>query len=419
MGGRGTQAAAALISGKVSMNSEATIDRRAKLLLFPPVFRVGFRLFFFLGPLWALIVIALWIEAMVGTITLPTAFNPLAWHRHEMLFGYLGAVIAGFLLTAIPNWTGRLPIAGWRLAGLVALWIAARLALLFSASVGSITALLLDVGFLVTLGAAAAREVLLARNRNIPVVGAILLFALAALVDHLEAMGLLATEGVGWRGGFALVLLLISLIGGRIIPSFTRNWLMKVGQKTGLPAQPSRYDLVTLVITALALVSWVAAVEPPIAAILLLAAGALQLVRMARWSGHLTVEDPLVFMLHLSYLWLPVGLLLLGQSLLVSTQPTSSALHALAAGAMGSMTLAVMTRATLGHTGRELHADNGTVAIYGLVTLGAALRVAAPWLPFDYLLMIKISGALWGGGFLLFLAFYGPKLLGKRPDGRP
>lgn len=406
------------------MNAEATIDRRtwmpkSRLEKLPPVLRAGFRPFFFLGPLWALVVVGLWIEAMAGAVTLPTAFDPLAWHRHEMLFGYLGAVIAGFLLTAIPNWTGRLPIAGRRLAGLTSLWVAARFAVLFSASIGGFAAMLLDVGFLVILGAACAREVLIARNRNLPVVGVVLLFAIAALVDHLEALGVLTTDGLGWRGGFALVVVLIALIGGRIIPSFTRNWLMKQGRTEGLPTQPSRFDLFTIAATAIALAGWVVGIEPAVAAALLLAAGVLQVARLVRWSGHVALREPLVFILHLSYAWLPIGLLLLGVSLIVPTQPASSALHALAAGAMASMTLAVMTRATLGHTGRELHADKGTVAIYVLVTLGAALRVAAPWLPFDYLLLIRIAGALWGGSFLLFLALYGPKLLGPRPDGRP
>src|SRR6186997_1565688 len=120
------------------MNASASVDRRAKLLELPPVLRAGFRPFFFLGPLWAIVVVCLWIEALAGSNTLPTAFDPLAWHRHEMLFGFLGAVIAGFLMTAIPNWTGRLPIAGRRLAALAFLWIAARFAILFSATIGSV-----------------------------------------------------------------------------------------------------------------------------------------------------------------------------------------------------------------------------------------------------------------------------------------
>ena len=400
------------------MNAEPSVDRRARLLALPPVLRAGFRPFFFLGALWAIVVVALWVAAMAGTVTLPTLIDPLAWHRHEMLFGYLSAVIAGFLLTAIPNWTGRLPVAGPALAALVSLWVAARLAMLFSAWTGASVALLLDVGFLLVLASLCAREVFIARNRNVPVVGAVLLLALASGVDHAEALGVIATDGLGWRAGFALVLLLITLIGGRIIPSFTTNWLKKQGQSR-LPGQPSAFDAIVIGATALALCCWIFAIGPGLTGPLLIAAGMLQLARLSRWSGLRTIADPLVFVLHLSYAWLPLGLILLGMSLLVSTQPASSALHALAAGAMASMTLAVMTRATLGHTGRELRAGVGTNAIYLLVTAGAALRVAAPWLPFDYLLLIQIAGAFWGGAFLLFLAMYGPKLLGPRPDGRP
>jgi uncharacterized protein involved in response to NO len=215
------------------------------------------------------------------------------------------------------------------------------------------------------------------------------------------------------------VLILITLIGGRIIPSFTRNWMAKQGRTIGVPDQPSGYDFVTIAVTVVALGFWATGSATGTTATLLFLAGAMQFVRMGRWKGRLTLSEPLVFILHLAYAWLPIGLGLLGMSLLVPTQPASAALHALAAGAMASMTLAVMTRATLGHTGRELRADISTTMIYLLVTLGAALRVSAPWLPFDYLLLINISGALWAGAFVLFLLRFGPMLLGPRPDGRP
>lgn len=400
------------------MNIDPNIDRRARLLALPPVLRAGFRPFFFLGPLWAIVVVGLWIQALAGSIVLPTAFDPLAWHRHEMLFGFIGAAIAGFLLTAIPNWTGRLPIAGWRLAGLVLMWLAARIAILFSASVGGLTAMLIEAAFLLTFAGACAREVLIARNRNVPVVGVVLLFAGAAMVDHLETLGLIGTDQLGWRSGVALILILVALIGGRIIPSFTANWLIKQGQAR-LPGQATTFDHFAIGVTALALGCWAFQTEASLTAALLFAAGLLQLARLARWQGRRTTTEPLVFILHVSFAWLPIGLLLLGLSIVDIDVPGSAGLHALGAGAMASMVLAVMTRATLGHTGRELRADNGTVAIYWLITTGAALRVAAPWLPFDYLLLIKVAGSLWGGAFVLFLALYGPKLLGPRPDGRP
>jgi len=394
-------------------------DRHDRFMRLPPVLRGGFRPFFFLGALWAVTVVALWLLALTGTITLPTYLDPLAWHRHEMLFGYLGGIIAGFLMTAIPNWTGRLPISGARLAGLTGLWIAARLALLFSAFIGALPAIALDVGFLATLAFVAAREVLAAKNRNLAVVVAVGLFGIADALDHAEALGAGVPTGLGWRLGFAVVLMLVALIGGRIIPSFTRNWLSKRGDVKGLPSQPDRFDIATLATTAVALLAWTALPDTAVSGGLLIAAGLLQVIRLARWSGLRTWREPLVLILHIAYLWLPLGLLLLGASRFVWCIPRSSAVHALAAGAMASMTLAVMTRATLGHTGRELRADWATQAIYLLVTLGAVVRFAAPMLPLDYIAMVALAGLLWGGAFLLYLLSYGPKLLGPRPDGRP
>ena len=385
-----------------------------------PFLRGGFRPFFTGGAAWALIALLLWICALTGAITLPAQLDALAWHRHEMLFGFVGAVIAGFLLTAIPNWTGRLPIAGIPLASLFGLWLVARFAVLFSSVVGHLPAALIDVGFFLTLAGLAAREVFAAQNRNVPIVAMVLLFGMANAVDHAAAAGLLGDDLIGVRAGIGLVILMISLIGGRIIPSFTRNWLAKQGVKTGLPTQPGRFDIFVIAATAFALVSWVAAMPDALTTgLLLVSAAILQALRLARWSGLRTVRDPLVAILHVGYAWVPAGLLLLGFSLIGTVIPRTIALHALTAGAMATMILAVMTRATLGHTGRELHADKGTVGIYLLVTAGTALRVAAPLLPFDYLLLIKVAGALWGGAFLLFLGLYGPKLLGPRPDGKP
>ena len=395
-----------------------TIEAQEKLLRLPPLLRGGFRPFFLGGAVWALVVVALWVCALSGAVELPTRLDPLAWHRHEMLFGYLGAVIGGFLLTAIPNWTGRAPISGARLALLAGLWLAARLALLFSAFTGIALAVALDIGFLIVLAIVAAHEILAAKNRNIPIAIAIALFAAAAAIDHAEALGAIEPTGLGWRLGFALVLMLVSLIGGRIIPAFTRNWLVKAGRQQRLPAQPGRFDIVTLALTGLGLLGWAIVPEAAVAGALLIAAGLLQAVRLARWAGLRTIGEPLVFILHLSYAWLPLGLVLLGASFFVWCIPSSSAIHALSAGTMASMTLAVMTRATLGHTGRPLHADGWTQAIYALVTIGAVVRFAAPMLPFDYMRAIEVAGALWGAAFLLFALVYGPKLLGPRPDGR-
>lgn len=393
--------------------------RHDRLMRLPPVFRGGFRPFFFAAACWALVVTALWVGALSGRVELPTYMDPLAWHRHEMLFGFLGSAIAGFLLTAIPNWTGRLPVAGARLALLFLLWFSARLTLLFSAHTGTIPAVVLDVGFPAALAFVAAREIFAAKNRNVPIVIVMGLLTIANGLDHAAALGFDVHPGLGWRAGFGLVLMLVSLIGGRIIPSFTRNWLAKQGVTKGLPGQPGPFDVATLVVSGAALAGWVVAPDAKLVGALLIVAGGLHAIRFARWSGLKTILDPLVVILHISYAWLPIGLLLLGASAFIWCIPASSALHALSAGAMSSMTLAVMTRASLGHTGRPLVADRATQLIYLLVTAGAILRFAAPMLPFDYLRSIAVAGAMWGGAFLLFAWVYGPKLLGPRPDGRP
>ena len=392
--------------------------RRSRMAASPPFLRGGFRPFFFGGAVWAVAALALWICSLAGEIELPTRFDPLVWHRHEMLFGFVGAVIAGFLLTAIPNWTGRLPIAGWPLAGLFALWAAARAAVLFSGSTGPLPAVVLDVGFYFLLAGVAAREVLAAKNRNLPVVLLVLLFGVANLADHAAAAGWLADEAIGVRAAISLVVVMISLIGGRIVPSFTRNWLAKHGVKDRLPSQPSRYDLATIAATAVTMLAWIVAPSSTEAGAMLVAAGLLQAVRLARWGGLRTCRDPLVFILHVGYFWIPVGLLMLGASVLGTAMPRSAAFHALTAGAMATMILAVMTRATLGHTGRELRANGATVLLYVLITVGAVLRIGAPLGAVDYTLGMRLAALAWGGAFLGFAVIYGRILFSPRPDGK-
>jgi len=388
--------------------------RRARMAAAPPILRGGFRPFFFLGPLWAVIALALWLANLAGDLTLPSAFEPLIWHRHEMLFGFVGAIIAGFLLTAIPNWTGRLPIAGWPLAGLAALWATARLAVLFSAETSMVVAAILDVGFYIVLAGLAGREVLAAKNRNLPIVAIVLLLGIANAADHAGAAGLLGDRDIGVRGAIALIVMAIALIGGRIIPSFTRNWMTKQGITNRLPAQPTRLDLAVLGMTGIALLAWTAMPDPVPTGWLLVAAGFGQALRLSRWGGLRCARDPLVLILHIGYLWVPVGLALLGTSVLDPTLPRSAAIHALTAGAMATMILAVMTRATLGHTGRELVAGPPTILLYGLVTIGAILRVAAALGVIDYGMGMDAAGVAWAGAFILFLAFYGPILFRPR-----
>jgi uncharacterized protein involved in response to NO len=375
-----------------------------------PLFAMGFRPFFLFGAAFAASALPLWIIGFHGWIPNVTR----DWHVHEMLFGYLGAVIAGFLLTAVPNWTGRLPVAGTPLAFLFSLWAAARIGMLLAPQAP--LSAVIDGAFLFALALIIAREVIAGKNvRNLPVVGLVLLLAAANTLTHLRTFNP-DIAALGERGALAVIAMLIALIGGRITPSFTRNWMAK--QKlTPEPASPGRFDIAVLLITASGLLSWAAAPDAQAAGALLTLAGALNLMRLSRWKGWRTTPELLVTVLHLGYGWLAIALLLLGGSILAPLWIASVAgIHALTAGAFGVMTLAVMTRASRGHTGQPLTADGATTAIYLLVNLGAAIRVASPFFPYHYLYFVIVSAVLWSAAFATFAAAYGP-LLCKRRGG--
>jgi uncharacterized protein involved in response to NO len=380
----------------------------------PAFFSFAFRPFFFCGALFAGLAIPLWAALFTGRLVM--AGDPMRWHAHEMLFGYLGAVIGGFLLTAIPNWTGRLPVSGAPLAGLVALWLLGRIGAVLQAfgAIGPSIGIVLELLYWVALSGAAFREIIAGNNkRNLPVVAMIAAFALADVVTFLPDWTELDPM-LGARLAIALAATLISLIGGRVTPSFTRNWLAKEKGEP-FPAPFGLIDKAAVAVTLLAMLAWAVWPEWKPAGTLLLIAAVVQAIRLARWQGQRTFREPLVVILHLGYLWLVVGLVALGASAIAPEQiVATAALHALTTGAVGTMTLAVMTRATLGHTGRALTADRGTQAIYALVILGAVLRVVAPWLPTDYLETVGLAGLLWAGAFLLFALKYGPYLFSRK-----
>lgn len=386
-------------------------DRRGRVADMPPILQYGFRPFFFLAALHAGLAIPAWLWMYFAGQVLPGPFPGLDWHVHEMLFGYLGAVVTGFILTAIPNWTGRLPLSGWPLAGLVILWLAGRAACV--ALPDPLAAMIVDLTFPCLLAFAVWREVMAGRNwRNAPVAAMITLFGVANALHHGENFGFVA-DGLGPRLALAVAAMLIALIGGRIVPSFTRNWLVRQGRTT-LPASFGLVDKAALAGTALAAALWIALPDTAAAGILLLGAGTLLLARLGRWQGAATLREPILFILHAGYAWLGLALLLLGASRLSGFIPESAALHSLTAGAIGTMTLAVMTRASLGHTGRAIVADRMVVAIYCAVTMGAAFRVAAPFAGAWYAQALAFGGALWSAAFLLFAVRYAPILFGKR-----
>lgn len=377
---------------------------------------IGLRPFFLAAGIWAAAALALWICMLNGALYLPSRFDPMAWHIHEMLFGFVMATVAGFLLTAIPNWTGRRPVDGWRLAGLLGLWGLGRAACLVSADLPAGAALAADLSFPLVLLAVVAWEIVAARNwRNLMILVPVGLFGAANLLMHLEAMSVDVPPGLGWRLGLMAALVLISVIAGRIVPAFTRNWLVRrngpdAGPRSG-PAAPAWVDRAALGVLHTGLLGW--AIWPDLAPLgyLLIAGGVLNLWRLARWRGAATLAEPLLLILHVGYAWLGAGVILLGLSLLLPSVPLSAAIHALTAGAIATMTLAVMTRATRGHTGRALTAGPETVAIYGLVTLAALTRVAAAWAGSGLMTWLIVSAACWIGAFALFCIVYGQMLL--------
>lgn len=372
-----------------------------------PLLSAGFRPFFLAAGLWATFAMVLWILMLSGKVELLTVFSPITWHFHELLFGFIAAAIAGFLLTAIPNWTGRLPLQGWPLAGLILLWIAGRAGISFSALLGSGFAAAADLSFLIVFAAVVAREILAGRNwRNLPVLVALTALIAANAMIHAGAFGHFEWEEAGKRLAIAIIVMLISLIGGRIIPNFTTNWLRR-RKADKLPAPFDRFDLLTMSFSLVALLIWVVAGLSPVSGVGFLVAAVAHTLRLARWRGAATWQEPLLWILHVGYAWLPLGLALLG---FATWRPelATIAIHALTAGAMGTMILAVMTRASLGHSKRELTASRGTLICYLLIIVAGLARVVAPFADAFSGAALNLAGSAWIAAFLLFVVLYIP-----------
>jgi uncharacterized protein involved in response to NO len=379
----------------------------------PALFSYGFRPFFFGGATWAALGVLLWLPQYFGEFALPAAFAPLDWHVHEMLYGYVAAVIAGFLLTSIPNWTGRLPVCGLPLGLLAMLWLFGRIAMMLAAWMGAVAAAAIDISFLVMLAAVALREILAGKNwRNLRVLAVLGVLIAGNIVFHLEVLRTGAAD-FGPRIALAAAIGMIMLIGGRIVPSFTRNWLVRINPGR-LPVPFSQFDALSLAAAGLALASWVAFPQHATTGLIMIAAGLFHALRLARWAGDRTLADRLVLVLHVAYAFVPVGFLLVGAAILAPMAvPASAGVHAWTAGAIGLMTLAVMTRATLGHTGRPLAASPATQAIYLCVLVAALARIAAAFVaPFE---LLHLATFAWIAGFGGFVLIYGPLLLRRPP----
>ncbi|MBB3020838.1 uncharacterized protein involved in response to NO [Microvirga lupini] len=370
----------------------------------PALLSYGFRPFFLFGSLYAGLAILAWLPLFYGELELSTAFAPRDWHIHEMLYGYLPAVITGFLLTAVPNWTGQMPLQGRPLLVLVLVWAAGRIAVTTSAWIGWEAAAVIDGAFLVLVAAAMGREIIRGKNwRNLKVLIALGVLTVGNIVFHVEAH-LLGAADYGIRLGIAATMMLIMLVGGRIIPSFTRNWIVRENPGR-LPASFGRFDVASLIAAGVALLAWIAAPDWSVTGAALIAAGVLQAVRLARWAGERTWRNRLVLILHVAYAFVPLGFILVGL-LALGLLPSGAGIHAWTGGAMGIMTLAVMSRASLGHTGRALVATASMQGIYLLLVTAALARVCAAIHPAWSDALLHVAGGAWAGAFVGFALAY-------------
>jgi uncharacterized protein involved in response to NO len=380
----------------------------------PALFSAGFRPLFLLAGIWAVVGLALSVAMIAGALALPSVLDPVSWHVHEMIFGFIAAAIGGFLLTATANWTGRLPVQGPPLIGLCILWLAGRLAMATSAIIGPLPAALIGLSYLAALIAVAGREIAAGGNwRNAPIILILTVLLAADVLWQIEILELANFDGAARRLAIATVLTLVMLIGGRVIPSFTRNWLAKRDGER-LPAGFGWFDKIVLGLTVPTMIGWAVAPEEPVIGAFLLLAGSLNLARLMRWRGHRTASEALVWVLHVGYLWIPVGLFLLAANALMAGPSQAGGIHALTAGAIATMILAVMSRATLGHTGRKLHAGTGLAAAYGLVGAGALARVLGAYIEALYWPLLTAGAVAWTFAFLLFTAICGPMMLTRR-----
>jgi uncharacterized protein involved in response to NO len=378
----------------------------------PAFLSYGFRPFFLGASGFAGLAVLAWVALFMGWGQADVLYPAREWHVHEMLFGYLPALIAGFLLTAMPNWTDRMPLRGLPLLVLFMLWLAGRLLVALPLTGASI-ATVVDGAFLVVLATYTWREIVVARSWDrAPIAVLVSLYACANVLFHLSALRGAATD-LPERFALSVMTLMLTVIGGRLTPTFTREFLAQ-RNISKLPEVFSAVDGIAIAVVLVAAVTWTAQPESAWAGALLIMAGVASVVRLLRWEGWRTWREPLVLILHVGYGWVALFLIALGVSIFGIGFSTQNAIHLLTTGGMGTMTLAVMTRASLGHTGRPRHADRLTVAMYVLINVGALLRIFAPSTDTVTALthaLLGLSALGWGGAYLLFALHYGPYLV--------
>ncbi len=378
----------------------------------------GFRPFFLCAPLFGAALVPLWLLVVTGVVAPSPYLAPTVWHAHEMVFGYTAAVVAGFLLTAVGNWTQRETLVGKPLLALVALWMLGRVAIFFSGSLGRGVPAIVDLAFWPALLWALARPIIAVRDRRHFVLVGVLLFIFAAdVVVHLDALGVAAVGQARHACLVALdaVVLVVLVIAGRVFPMFTRN-ATGVGSIRSVPA----LEVATMAGIAGLTLFDAAAPDSRVASAWAGGVAVLAAARAARWGTRHTLRTPLLWILHVGYAWIPVGLAMRALAAFVPAIPVSLATHALTVGAIGALTLGMMARVSLGHTGRPLVAPRAATVAFASMVGAGCIRVIAPLLaPTWYRTTLVVAGGLWSASLLLFAVCYAPMLVASRVDGQP
>lgn len=392
---------------------------------FPTVLTAGFRFYFLSAGLFAvfsMLAWTLWLAAQAAggdVATVPMSMAPHLWHAHEMLYGYTVAVMAGFFITAVPNWTGTREAGRVFVTASGCVWLSGRLGIWFSGVFDPVAVALVDLAFIPLLSAAIlGRLAKKSQARNMIFLFLLTALFLGNLLMHLDWIGWSNnTAEAGVRVGIFASAAMIAIVGGRVVPAFTRNALNREGYGVSLPQSNAWLDRAGILLALLATLGSLPFVPEVLFGSVCFAAGGVNLVRLSGWRGWAVRKSPILWILHVAYLLLAVGYLLYGSALMLSFMSETAALHLLAAGAIGSMTLAMMTRASLGHSGRPLKVSR-PIALAYLMVIAAALTRSFGSLAFDYFPVMLVSGFLWTGAFALFAWVYFPILAMPRPASR-
>lgn len=384
------------------------------------IFTYGFRPFFLLAGIYAIVPIIPWILYLSGNFE--TDINLQIWHAHEMLFGFISAALSGFLLTAVPNWTGAPRVQGNRLKLLVSLWLLGRAVfwlVLFTDNENLKYLLFLDLLLLITQGTFTSKAILFSGNKkNFILVGILAVLALANLLIILEMSGVAQdTARIGTVLAPNIILLMLAVIGGRVTPNFTRSYF----QNKNIAVSIKTFPLLEVAAIGILVLNTIADLIMPdtiISAIIVLLACFIHAIRFSFWQTLKTLNEPILWVLHLGYLWIITTLFLKGAERFIDF-PYHLYIHAFALGAVGTYVIGVMSRAALGHTGRPLLVNKITVAAYVFISAAALLRIIVPFGSSDvFTIGMGAVSILWIVGFSLYLWVYAPILTSPRIDGK-